>query len=93
MPDFQAIVTLLGFINQISAIEHKYCVFTSREQLKNLLQNLETAGLFTQDLESFLGRPMELTNDRLFYLVSAIHDPEIPVWKPYWPVGFADENF
>ncbi|MGI4761656.1 MAG: DUF6896 domain-containing protein [Janthinobacterium lividum] len=84
---------LLSFINGNSSIENKYPLYTSREQLKESLEHLEKESLFTRDLEPFLGHPMELYNDTLFYLVAAINDVDKPIWKPYWPGGWdADDN-
>ena len=80
---------LLDFVRYNKLVKNKYPAFTSWEQLNNFLRILEKEGLFTRDLASFLGRPPELKNDRLFYLVATINDVDKPVWKPYWPAGWS----
>ncbi len=81
------------FIQYNKSLRAKYHTLNDSTQLQSALQELETDGIVTKDLEPFVGQPMGISNDRLFYLVATIHDADKPVWKPYRPEGWpADDD-
>lgn len=76
---------LSDFVSQNRKIKNRYQVFVNRKQVEDMLITLEKEGFFVKNLGPFIGKEPELYNDSLYYLISAINDPEVPIWKPYWP--------
>jgi hypothetical protein len=68
---------LFAFLRDNEAIKLSYPLLKSGNQIKDLLHDLENHGIVTRNLGYH--------NEELYYLITDIHKPDIPIWKPNWP--------